>query len=71
MMIAKEGLKKASFHIYLELPTKEKAEIIVRSSKEANYKERCETYGDIITGLYIQKLEKILQENPAQRFVSY
>jgi len=71
MVITKEGLKKASFHIYLELPTKEKAEIIVRSLEEADYKERCEIYGDIITGLRIQKLEKILQENPVQRFVPY
>jgi predicted nucleotidyltransferase len=69
--VTKEGLKKTSFHIYLELPIKEEAEIIVRRSEEANYKERCEIYGDTITGLQIQKLEKILQENPTQRFVPY
>ena len=69
--VTKEGLKKTSFHIYLELQTKEKAEIIVRSPEEANHKERCEIYGDTITGLRIQKLEKILQENPTQRFVPY
>ena len=68
--VIKEGLKKAFFHIYLELQTKE-AEIIVRSPEEANHKERCEIYGDTITGLQIQKLEKILQENPTQRFVPY
>jgi len=71
MTVTKEGLKKTSFHIYLELPTKEKAEIIVRSPEEANHKEKCEIYGDTITGFHIQKLEKILQENPAQRFVPY
>ncbi len=69
--VTKEGLKKTSFHIYLELQTKEEAEIIVRSPEEANYKERCEIYGDVITGLRIQKLEKILQDNPARRFVPY
>lgn len=69
--VTKEGLKKTSFHVYLELQTKEEAEIIVRSSEEANYKERCEIYGDVITGLRIQKLEKILQDNPARRFVPY
>ena len=69
--VTKEGLKKTSFHIYLEMPTKEKAEIIVRSPEEANHKEKCEIYGDTITGFHIQKLEKILQENPAQRFVPY
>ena len=70
MTVTKEGLKKTSFHIYLELQTKE-AEIIVRSPEEANHKERCEIYGDTITGLRIQKLEKILQENPTKRFVPY
>jgi len=68
--VTKEGLKKTSFHIYLELQTKE-AEVIVRSPEEADHKERCEIYGDVITGLRIQKLEKILQENPTQRFVPY
>lgn len=68
--VTKEGLKKTSFHIYLELQTKE-AEIIVRSPEEANHKERCEIYGDTVTGLRIQKLEKVLQENPTQRFVPY
>ena len=71
MTVTKEGLKKTSFHIYVELPTKEKAEVIVRSPEEADYKERCEIYGDTITGLDVQKLEKILHENPAQRFVPY
>jgi len=71
MTVTKEGLKKTSFHIYLELPTKEEAEIIVRSPEEAKYKERCEIYGDVVTGLQTQKLEKILQENPTQRFVPY
>jgi len=69
--ITKEGSKKQSFHIYLELPTENKAEIIVRSSEEANRKERCEIYGDTITGLRIQELEKTLQENPTQRFVPH
>jgi len=71
MTVTKEGLKKESLHIYLQLQTKEKAEITVRSPEEANYKERCEIYGDIITGLRIRELEKILRENPAQRFVPY
>lgn len=69
--VTKKGLKKTSFHIYLELPTKEQAEIIVRSSEEACYKEKCEIYGDVITGLSMQELEKLLRENPVQRFVPF
>jgi len=67
--VTKKGKRKGSFHIYAELPTKEKAEIKIVQSLEAFIKEKCEIYGDEITGLSVQKLEKLLKENPAQRFV--
>ena len=67
--VTKKGKRKASFHIYAELPAKEKAEIKIVQSSEAFMKEKCEIYGDEITGLSVQKLEKLLKENPAQRFV--
>ena len=69
--VTKKGLKKASFHIYLETPNKEKAEIIVRSSEEIGHKEKCEIYGDAMTGLRIQELEKVLEENSTKRFVRF
>ena len=69
--VTKQGLKKTSFHIHLELPTKEKIEIIVRSPEENDYKGKCEIYGDTITGLHLQELEKVLKENPTQRFVPF
>lgn len=69
--VTKEGLRRTSFHIYLELPSKEKVEIVVRSSEEAGYREKCEIHGDVITGLKTQELEKSLQENPVQRFTPF
>jgi len=69
--VTKQGLKKTSFHIHLELPTKEKIEIIVRSPEENDHKGKCEIYGDTITGLHLQELEKVLKENPTQRFVPF
>ncbi len=69
--VTKKGLKNASFHIYLETPTKEKAEIIVRSSEEIDHKEKCEIYGDTITGLRIQELQNVLEENSTKRFVHF
>lgn len=71
MTVIKQGQKKTSLHLYLDLPTKEKAEIIVRSLEEINNKEKCEIFGDTITGLYIKKLEKTLKENPTKRFVPF
>ncbi|MEM2995348.1 MAG: nucleotidyltransferase domain-containing protein [Candidatus Bathyarchaeia archaeon] len=66
--VTEKGQKKTSFHIYAESPTKEEFEIIVRSPEEANCKLTCEIYGDEITGLSMQELEKLLKENPLQRF---
>lgn len=67
--VTKKGKRKGSFHIYVELPTKEKAEIKIVQSSEAFMKEKCEIYGDEITGLSVEKLEKLLKKNPTQRFV--
>jgi predicted nucleotidyltransferase len=63
------GRKLASFHIYCESSNKEKFEVIVRSPEEAHRKVKCDVYGDEITGLSLQELEKLLKENPTQRFV--
>ncbi len=71
MAVTKEGIKRQSFHIYLKLLGKEKAEVIVRNPEEAGCKERCEIFGDVITGLRIRELGELLQQNPTQRFVSF
>jgi predicted nucleotidyltransferase len=69
--ITERGIKKTSFHIHIELPTNEQAELIVRSPEEANRRQRCEIYGDLITGLHTRELEKMLEENPSQKFVPH
>jgi predicted nucleotidyltransferase len=67
--VTKKGKRKGSFHIYVELLDKEKAEIKVVQSSEASRKEKCDIYGDQIRGLNIKELERMLRENPLQRFV--
>jgi predicted nucleotidyltransferase len=67
--VTKKGKRKSSFHIYVELLDKEKAEIKVAQSSEASRKEKCDIYGDQIRGLNIKELERMLRENPLQRFV--
>lgn len=69
--ITKQGKKKASFHIHAESPIKEKVEIIVHSPEEACLKQKCEIYGDEITGLRLEELEKVLKENPNKRFLPH
>jgi len=68
--VTKKGKRKRSFHVHAELPTKEKVEIKIVSDLELG-KERCEIYGDEISGLSMQDLNALLRENPTQRFLPY
>jgi predicted nucleotidyltransferase len=65
----KKGKPEASFHIYVETSGKQRAEIVVRSSEEAGRKRKCEIFGDELKGLNIKELERLLKENPAQKFI--
>lgn len=69
--VTKHGKKKGAFHIYLKSPVGEEIEIIVHSPEEACLKEKCEIYGDDVSGLRIQELEKTMKESPTQRFVPF
>jgi predicted nucleotidyltransferase len=65
----KKGKPETSFHIYAETSGKQIAEIVVRSAEEAGRKRKCEIFGDELKGLNIQELERLLKENPAQKFI--
>ena len=67
--VTKKGKKKGSFHIHLESPINEEVEIKITSPTEACGRIKCEIYGDDVTGLRIQQLERLLDENPLKRFV--
>jgi predicted nucleotidyltransferase len=67
--VTKEGKKESSFHIYVLLASGDGAEVVVRSLECLGQPERCETYGDVKTGLSLNQLTKILEENPLQKFV--
>jgi predicted nucleotidyltransferase len=68
--VNKHGLSQESFHIYSQTDSNYGLEIVVRAKEEAGKKRKCETFGDEITGLKTQELEKILQNDPAQKFIS-
>ena len=69
LSVTKVGEKESSFHIYLALPSGNEVEVVVRSPERINRVERCEIYGDVVTGLNYHQLQKILKENPFQKFV--
>jgi predicted nucleotidyltransferase len=64
----KRGKTEASFHIQVETG-EQMAELVVRSSEEAACKRKCEIFGDELKGLNIQELARLLEENPAQKFI--
>jgi len=69
LSVTKKGKKETSFHIYVVLPSNNKVEIIVKSLEKKDSPEKCEIYGDEMTGLNYMQLQKILKENPTQKFV--
>lgn len=69
--VTKKGKTKSTFHIHIDSPIMEKIEVIVHNSEERCLGQRCEIYGDEITGLNIQELEELLQEDSLRRFVPF
>jgi predicted nucleotidyltransferase len=67
--VNKQGKTLQSFHIYAETPMKHGLEIVVRSHEEAGKKRKCEIFGDEIKGLNTHQLEKLLEDNAAQKFL--
>ena len=65
----KRGKPETSFHIYVKTSSKQMAELVIRSSEEARQRRKCEIFGDELKGLNIQALERVLSENPAQKFI--
>jgi predicted nucleotidyltransferase len=69
--VTKKGKTESSFHIYTETLKKQRMEIVVRSSEETSRKRKCEIFGDEIKGLSPRELEKLLKENPTQKFMPF
>ena len=65
--VNKHGETLSSFHIYAQ--NKYSIEIVARSAGEATQKRRCEVFGDQIKGLKPKELQRVLEQNPLQRFV--
>ena len=67
--VTKDGEKTSSFHIHSILASGDNLEVVVKSPEQKGKQERCETYGDVKTGLTLNQLTKILEKNPFERFV--
>jgi hypothetical protein len=69
--VTKNGETKYSFHVYVDLPIGNKAEVVIVPSQERNSVWKCEIYGDKVTGLTINQLKQVLKENPTKKFLPF
>jgi len=69
--VTKKGIPEISFHIHVAGLNGQSIEVVVRSSEEAGRKRKCEIFGDEMKGLNINELEKLLKENPSQKFIPF
>jgi hypothetical protein len=60
---------KESFHVFVALPSGDEVEIVVRDPDEKTLITECEIYGDVVKGLDLSQLRKVLSEDPGKRFV--
>jgi predicted nucleotidyltransferase len=68
-VVTKGDQNERAFHMYLCLQSGDEVEAIVRDPEKIDEMDKCEIYGDIIKGLNIHQLRKLLVENPYKKFV--
>ena len=67
--VTRRGKKESSFHIHVALFSGDEVEVTVRAPEKLGHVEKCEIYGDAVTGLRLPQLLKILKERPFEKFV--
>lgn len=58
-----------TIHIFIDLPSKDSVEVIVRGLEDMNKDEICDIYGDVKRGLTIKELRNVLEKDPLRRFI--
>ena len=67
--VNKHGRTLASLNIHAETSVEHGLEVVVRSSEEQGEKRKCEIFGDEMKGLKTRSLERLLKDNPTQKFI--
>ena len=68
-LVTKGHERERAFHIYLTMPSANEVELVVRNPEKMDEINQCEIYGDIIRGLNIHQLRRVLLSDPFQRFI--
>lgn len=65
----KEGEWSSSVHVFIDLPSGNRVEIVARNPEDANRPAKCEIYGDDVTGLTTLQLWQVLSQDAQKKFV--
>jgi hypothetical protein len=68
-LVTKRHERERAFHAYVTMPSSCEVELIIRSPEKMNEVDQCETYGDVVRGLNIHQLRRLLLSDPLHRFV--
>jgi len=60
---------ESEFHVFLLLASGYEVEVVVRGPEKLDQADKCEVYNDVIKGLDMHQLRRVLMVNPVQRFV--
>jgi predicted nucleotidyltransferase len=60
---------ESEFHVFMLLASGCEVEVVVRSPDKLDQVDVCEVYGDVIKGLDMHQLRRVLMMDPVQKFV--
>ena len=64
-----EGKTKRFLHAYFTLPSEHEVEVVIKDRDRWTEKRICEVYGDLIAGLTLPQLRRLLENDPHKRFI--
>ncbi len=63
------GETKRFLHVYFTLPSEHEVEVVIKDHERWKEKRICEVYGDLIAGLTLPQLRRLLETDPQKRFI--
>jgi len=63
------GKTKRFLHAYFTLPSEHEVEVVIKDCERWKEKRTCEVYGDLIVGLTLPQLRRLLENDPQKRFI--
>ena len=64
-----EGQTKRFLHAHFTLPSEHEVEVVIKDLERIKEKRKCEVYGDLIIGLTLTQLRRLLEDNPHKKFI--